>query len=336
MSKFLKVFVAMAACVMAFSGCRGEFEDGVSYGFYFNYDTRDALLDEYVCSFNSSNSRKFSPFNSGAYLSKGCTRVDFLDGSEAFFGLSVFDIDVNGNPIDGDSYSFYSLESTQPGQKGRARVAYDDGSLSFEKIVTLVAEIPYPRSIDLGLSVLWSDCYYGARLPWTSGFYYSWGELETKPRYDIDSYKWYKSGSYSKYVVNGDGIVRLSPDDDVVSRATDGEYRLPTLAEFQELFDPNKIDIKFNVANDVKVLTLTSKVPGHVGCFIHLSLEGYYYNDQLKSKGAQACIWTSDLVTSGEGGTVAAFAASINDLEICFKDLDRFYGLQVRPVRDKK
>lgn len=63
---------------------------------------------------------------------------------------------------------------------------------------------------------------------------------------------------------------------------------------------------------------------------------GYYNNDQLKSKGAQACIWTSDLVTSGEGGTVAAFAASINDLEICFKDLDRFYGLQVRPVRDKK
>lgn len=100
--------------------------------------------------------------------------------------------------------------------------------------------------VDLGLSVRWATCNLGASSPSDLGDYFAWGEITPKSSYSWTNYRFCVSGStdkdvtFSKYNTKRDGGVvdnkiRLDPFDDA-ARANWGEgWRIPTMAEWDEL-----------------------------------------------------------------------------------------------------
>lgn len=97
--------------------------------------------------------------------------------------------------------------------------------------------------VDLGLpsGTLWATCNVGANCPEEYGDYFAWGETFSKDYYDWTTYKWCIGGmdgitKYS-YGVNGfaDFKSELEPEDDVAYVDWGPSWRMPTLAQQDEL-----------------------------------------------------------------------------------------------------
>lgn len=52
------------------------------------------------------------------------------------------------------------------------------------------AEVPQPKEVDLGLSVLWADCNLGASTPYEAGGAFAYAETSVKDDYTWDTYKY--------------------------------------------------------------------------------------------------------------------------------------------------
>ncbi len=100
--------------------------------------------------------------------------------------------------------------------------------------------------VDLGLSALWATCNVGASTPYEAGNYYAWGETAPKEYYDWSNYKWGNNASAlrAKYIAfsplassgfSGNNI-DLEPEDDAATVNWGEDCRMPTYAEFDELF----------------------------------------------------------------------------------------------------
>ena len=79
--------------------------------------------------------------------------------------------------------------------------------------------------VDMGLSVKWATCNVGADSPNDYGNYYAWGETETKSSYDEGNCETWK-----KKIGDIGGTIR-----DVAHAEWGGGWRMPTVAEFEEL-----------------------------------------------------------------------------------------------------
>ena len=81
--------------------------------------------------------------------------------------------------------------------------------------------------VDLGLpsGTLWATCNVGAQNPWDYGDYFAWGEVTPKEVYSWDTYTY------------GDSPTTLDAAHDAATVNMGSNWRIPTKAEFQELFD---------------------------------------------------------------------------------------------------
>ena len=110
--------------------------------------------------------------------------------------------------------------------------------------------------VDLGLpsGLKWAACNIGASSPEESGDYFAWGETEPKDSYGIDSYCFADQEYYdedcddsdedpdnSYYPINTyneeDGKKELDPEDDAAIEKWKGNWRMPSIEDFQELID---------------------------------------------------------------------------------------------------
>lgn len=98
------------------------------------------------------------------------------------------------------------------------------------------------EAVDLGLSVKWASCNVGADSPEDYGGYYAWGETKEKDYYGWETYKWCKGNDYSmtKYCEDShagtiDNKTTLAPKDDVAHVKWGDGWRMPTMAELEEL-----------------------------------------------------------------------------------------------------
>ena len=98
--------------------------------------------------------------------------------------------------------------------------------------------------VDLGLpsGLKWAVCNVGADSPEGYGFYFAWGETETKSRYSWNTYKWCNGSYYTqtKYCTNSsygtvDNKTTLDLSDDAARANWGGSWRMPTKAEQDEL-----------------------------------------------------------------------------------------------------
>lgn len=190
------------------------------------------------------------------------------------------------------------------------------------------------QAIDLGLpsGTKWASCNVGASKPEEYGDYFAWGETETKDVYDSSTYKngktflqehFFKPDEF-KYEYADLGCNIAGTKYDVAYVKWGGNWRLPTIEQFEELF--NNCHHEWTTLNRVKGYKFTSKINGNS---IFLPAVGYYYNSGLCNSGSYGCYWSSTQYPSN--------LSSAYNLYFCSGDShtnysNRYLGQGVRPV----
>lgn len=87
-------------------------------------------------------------------------------------------------------------------------------------------------AVDLGLSVKWASCDFGAEDPSENGLSFSWGSLISKENGSLNVYEYYKDNAYVNIGTNISGT-----EYDAVSKYWGGKWRMPTKEEAEELIN---------------------------------------------------------------------------------------------------
>ena len=98
--------------------------------------------------------------------------------------------------------------------------------------------------VDLGLpsGLKWATCNIGASSPHEYGDYFAWGETDPKGSYYEGSYCFFEYyGDHDHFPINKyyeeDGKKELDPEDDAAIVKWKGNWRMPSIEDFQELID---------------------------------------------------------------------------------------------------
>lgn len=195
-------------------------------------------------------------------------------------GSSMTDYTINIEDVDPGTTYYYRTYVKLLGE-----VYYDPNVYS---ITTLYKVINGHKFINLGLpsGLLWAETNVGASTPYADGDYYAWGETETKSSYSWDTYKWGSSRSPTKY---SDGKTTLEASDDVATVKWGKECRMPSRAEFQELYNKCDWTWKSNYNGTSGYL-----VKGPNNQTIFLPASGERFNGDLSSHG-HGYYWSSSL-----------------------------------------
>ena len=217
-------------------------------------------------------------------------------------------------------------------------VNYEDGAkFSVGSDITLYAQWYRKETnitheyVDLGLSVKWATCNVGASSPEEAGCFFSWGETEPKAKYNWETYKWCE-GSYdtqTKYctqsyygTVDNKTILELS--DDAANANWGGDWRMPTIAEQDEL--RSECTWTWTIQNGVNGYKVTSKINGNS---IFLPAAGSRGGSDLYDAGSCGDYWSSSLYSNYSSG---AYNLVFGSYGVDWSYGDRDYGLSVRPV----
>ena len=152
------------------------------------------------------------------------------------------------------------------------------------------------EAVDLGVSVKWATCNLGATKPEEYGNYYAWGETTTKSDYSWSTYK-YGSDALTKYCTDShygtvDNKTTLEAGDDAATQNWGGNWRMPTIEEWEELFE--KCTWKWTTLNGVNGY----EVKATNGNSIFLPAAGCRDYDELYDAGSYGYFWSSSLSTS--------------------------------------
>ena len=190
--------------------------------------------------------------------------------------------------------------------------------------------------VDLGLpsGLLWATCNVGAETPEDYGDYFAWGEIQPKNWYDWSTYQ-YCNGSentLTKYCTNAsygyngftDNLTTLLPEDDAATANWGGNWRMPTLEEWQELY--NNTTVTWTTQNGVSGKLFTASN----GNSLFLPAAGFRDDSSLYSAGSDGYYWSSSLYPN-----YSNYAWVLDfDSDYCYVHYyDRNYGPSVRPVR---
>lgn len=186
--------------------------------------------------------------------------------------------------------------------------------------------------VDLGLSVKWGVLNIGATSPEDYGDYYAWGEVEKKTDYSWSTYKFGNKTSFSKYNTSSsygtvDNKTILDPEDDVAHVKMGGNWRIPTVAEWNEL----KEQCTWTLTSDyngtgVGGITVTA-INGNS---IFLPAAGFRYGTSLDNRFC-GYYWSSTLFTDAPYNVYEMYFSASS----FFKSTGtRYYGYSIRPVSD--
>ena len=188
------------------------------------------------------------------------------------------------------------------------------------------------EAVDLGLSVKWANMNVGATKDSGFGSYFAWGEVKPKKYYSWGTYTWSKGDSnfLLKYSV-ADRKIQLAPSDDAARANWGGEWRMPTIAECEELADPAKCDWEWTTKDGVNGYKITGKKTGKS---IFLPITGFRIYDGVQFRAIKGIYWTSTLY---QGNPTKAYCLEFDfsDVDVTFGNLssNRFSGRCIRAVR---
>ena len=166
-------------------------------------------------------------------------------------------------------------------------------------IIVRAHEEPEHEWVDLGLpsGTLWATCNVGANAPEEFGHQFAWGETAPKETYSWDTYKWCEDGLLTKYCNNSsdgtvDNKVELDPEDDAAYVNWGPSWRMPTVAQLEELYD--NCTQQWTAMNGVKGILVT----GPNGNTMFLPAAGFNWGDNNTGEGTSGDIWSRELYTS--------------------------------------
>ena len=201
----------------------------------------------------------------------------------------------------------------------KAEAVYISVSGDMEYTLEYEEDICY---VDLGLpsGTLWACKNLGAGTPEDIGNLYAWGEVATKSEYTVNNYNWYDSATDTMTKYNyDDGLYELEAADDAASVNFGGEWHMPTMEQFYELYNYT------TVSRNGNYVTLTSTQNSETLTFPISSYEGY---------GTEyALFWTNNLGSTAENSAylVKPEAGSGGDTITTYQAY-RYPGIPVRPV----
>jgi uncharacterized protein (TIGR02145 family) len=159
--------------------------------------------------------------------------------------------------------------------------------------------------VDLGLpsGLLWAECNLGATAPEGYGDFYAWGLTTTSSDYSWEEYPYGapidESGHNTVYKYNtselygpADNLSTLLPEDDAATQLLGDGYRMPTRAEWKELFD--NTSVAWTTVNGVNGRRYT----GPNGNSIFLPAAGGMFGTGLDGQGDYGRYWSSSVVES--------------------------------------
>ena len=179
--------------------------------------------------------------------------------------------------------------------------------------------------VDLGLSVKWASCNLGADRVDAYGNFYAWGEIEPKPSYDDNSYRW---NNLDQNKLRKEGVIDdygcLASSHDAAISSLGNGWRMPTAAEFEELAEKCKWE-EDQYPSDVRGY----KITGPSGKSIFLPTGGEMSGKDNINFGFYGNYWTSSV----DGAYAKALRYSIPDDSHSIQRYNREAGFNIRAVR---
>ena len=235
---------------------------------------------------------------------------------------SILIEDESGNPV----FDYY-VESGKSGEGGKGGAFLGDGLVNVilypGKTYTITPYIVIEQNIvyfgtaksytptgsisfasgDLGLSVIWADKNVGADKTEDVGGYYAW---DVTDEYAAPfTYKWFnEDGSKAKKYVSqdthsesgpADGLTVLKAEDDVASATSEGEWRMPTKKEIDELKALDCLE-GYVYEGQKGLLFVGNGDHKYDGLFIPYG--GYKDKSDKPKDTDHAYLWSSSLVTA--------------------------------------
>ncbi len=194
--------------------------------------------------------------------------------------------------------------------------------------------------VDLGLpsGLLWATCNVGADSPEGYGWYLMWGSVAEGGDSNCSWSNCPGNGGSSDYnatafntweAANLTGGV-LNPDVDAATANWGGGWRMPTRAEWQELYDNTTGTWTGNYhSTGVAGRIFTSKTDSSKSIF--LPAAGCRDGTSLLKAGSNGYYWSSSLYSSSPPNAyrMGFYSGSVSPLNVS----SRHYGFSVRPVR---
>ena len=202
--------------------------------------------------------------------------------------------------------------------------------------------VPYSSAVDMGTSVMWSPINLGAEHDDTitsdnmcklKGGIFMWGALYDTGEYGNNAYTKYNNklaeGSRpSELPVNSD--ISGNPNYDAAKNIWGGEWRIPTKAEWQELY--NACTYEYITEGPDSYITFTSKSTGNSLTF---RLSGYYNSTTGTQDGLSGYYWSSTSQSEKIAKSISTSFVKAQKSVGLNTNADRYTGLPVRPVYSK-
>ena len=188
------------------------------------------------------------------------------------------------------------------------------------------------EAVDLGLSVKWANMNVGATKDSGFGSYFAWGEVKPKKYYSWGTYIW--SQGDSKFLLKystSDRRIQLTPSDDAAHANWGGEWRMPTIEEYEELINPDNCTWEWITKDGVNGYKVTGKKTGNS---IFLPITGFRFYEGVQFRAIKGIYWTS-MLYSGNPNKAWCLEFDFSDVDISFGKLsaNRFSGRCIRAVR---
>ena len=188
------------------------------------------------------------------------------------------------------------------------------------------------EAVDLGLSVKWANMNVGATKDSGFGTYFAWGETKPKKYYSWGTYAWSQGDSQLllKYSTS-DRKTQLVPSDDAARANWGGEWRMPTVEEYDELTNPDNCKWEWITKDGVNGYKVTGKKTGKS---IFLPITGFRFYEGVQFRAIKGIYWTSTLYT-GNPNKAWCLEFDFSDIDVSFGNLssNRFSGRCIRAVR---
>ena len=177
------------------------------------------------------------------------------------------------------------------------------------------------RPIDMGLpsGLLWASYNIGAEKPSDLGLYFSWGNVEGHRKDEGYDFSQATYDATPAAGISGD----LSLDQDAARVDLGYPWRMPTAADFQELYD--NCTCVWTTLNGVNGCLFTSNVNGNT---LFLPAAGSYSGTSLYGRGSIGDYWSSTYNSATRAGGLSFDSSGVNPQG----DYARRYGFPVRAV----